>query len=102
MVNERRMKMYDDNCNYKVPVEGCAVPAPSESMKDVIMELHDMTMKARSMSEEIGGKLFGMEPIKECETARDGNCAFDALCETRRITKYLLENLYSVIQRIEG
>ena len=94
--------MYNDDCNYKVPVEGCAVPAPSESMKDVIMELHDMTMKARSMSEEIGYNLFGMEPVKECETARDGNCAFDALCETRRITKYLLENLYSVIQRIEG
>ena len=94
--------MYDDNCNYKVPVEGCAVPDPSESMKDVIMELHDMTMKASSMSEEIGYKLFGMEAVKECETSRDGNCAFDALCETRRITKYLLENLYSVIQRIEG
>ena len=94
--------MYEDNCNCKVPVEGCAVPAPSETMKDVIMELHDMTMKARSMAEEIGHKLFGMEPIKECETARDGNCAFDALCETRMITKYLLENLYSVIQRIDG
>ena len=102
MMNERRMKMYDDNCNCKVPVEGCAVPDPSESMKDVIMELHDMTMKASSMSEEIGYKLFGMESVKECETSRDGNCAFDALCETRRITKYLLENLYSVIQRIEG
>ena len=101
-MNERRMKMHDANCNYKVPVDGCAVPAPSESMKDVIMELHDMTMKARSMSEVIGYKLFGMELIKECETAHDGNCAFNALCETRRITKYLLENLYSVIQRIEG
>ena len=102
MMNERRMKMYDDNCNYKVGGGGGAVPDPSESMKDVIVELHEMTMKARSMSEEIGDKLFGMEPIKECETSRDGNCAFDALCETRRITKYLLENLYSVIQRIEG
>ena len=101
-MNERRMKMHNDNCNCKTTVEGCAVPAPSESMKDVIMELHDMSMKARSMSEEIRDKLFGMEPVKECETARDGNCAFDALCETRRITKYLLENLYSVIQRIEG
>ena len=94
--------MNNDNCNYKVPVEGCAVQAPSESMKDVIVELHDMSMKARSMSEEIRDKLFGMEPIKDCETASDGNCAFGALCETRRITKYLLENLYSVIQRIEG
>ena len=94
--------MYGDNCNCKVPVEGCAVPAPSESMKDVIMELHEMTMKARSMSEDIREKLFGMEQVKECETALDGNCAFDALCETRRITKYLLENLYSVIQRIDG
>ena len=101
-MNEGRIKMHDDNCNYKVHVEDCAVPAPSESMKDVIMELHDMTMKARSMSEEIRDKLFGMEPVKDCEAARDGNCAFDALCETRRITKYLLENLYSVIQRIEG
>ena len=101
-MNERRMKMHDDNCNYKVHVEDFAVPAPSESMKDVIMELHEMTMKARSMSEEIRDKLFGMEPIKECETSRDGNCAFDALCETRMITKYLLENLYSVIQRIDG
>ena len=85
--------MYDDNCNCKVPVEDCAVPAPSESMKDVTMELHEMTMKARSMSEDIREKLFGMEQVKECETALDGNCAFDALCETRRITKYLLENL---------
>ena len=98
MMNERRMKMYNDACKCEVN----DVPAPTEPMKDVIMELHAMSMKARSMSEEIGGKLFGMEPIKECETARDGNCAFDALCETRRITKYLLENLYSVIQRIEG
>ena len=94
--------MHNDNCNYKVPVEGCAVPAPSESMKDVIMELNDMSMKARYMSEEIGYKLFGMEPVKECETSRDGNCTFDALCETRRIITYLLENLYSVIQRIDG
>lgn len=101
-MNEMRMKMYNDNCNYKVPVEGCAVPDASESMKDVIIELHDMTMKARSMSEEIGYKLFGMEPVKECETSRDASCAFDALSETRSITKYLLENLYSVIQRIDG
>ena len=101
-MNERRMKMYDDNCNYRVPVEGCAVPDPSESMKDVIMELHDMSMKARSMSEEIRDKLFGMEPVKKCEEARDGNCAFDALCDTRRIANYVLETLYAVLQRIEG
>ena len=101
-MSERRTKMHNDNCSYKVPVEGCGVPAPSESMKDVIMELHDMSMKARSMSEEIRDKLFGMEPVKECETVHEGNCAFDALCETRRITKYLLENLYSVIQSIDG
>lgn len=94
--------MHNDNCNYKVPVEGCAVQAPSESMKDVIIELYEMSIKARSMSEEIRDKLFGMEPVKEIETALDGNCAFDALCETRRITRYLLENLYSVIQRIGG
>ena len=94
--------MHDDNYNYKVPVECCAVPAPSESMTDVIMELHDMTMKARSMSGEIRDKLFGMDPINECEPVIDGNCAFNDLCETRRITKYLLENLCYVIQIIEG
>lgn len=75
---------------------------PTSDPRPCGMELHDMSVKARSMSEEIKDKLFGMEPVKECETARDGNCAFDALCETRRITKYLIENLYSVIQRIEG
>ena len=91
-----------DNCNYKVSADGCAVPAPAESIKDVIIELYDMSVKARAMSEEIRAKLFGMEPIKEIENARDGNCAFDELCETRRITKYMLENLCSVIQRIEG
>ena len=68
--------MHNDDCNYKVPVEGCAVPAPSESMKDVIMELHDMTMKARSMSEEIRDKLFGMGPIKDFP-----NGGYWCLCE---------------------
>ena len=43
--------MHNDNCNYKIPVEGCAVPAPAEPMKDVIADLHDKMMKARAMTD---------------------------------------------------
>ena len=91
--------MYNEN--FKVADECGCVPAPAESMKDVIADLHDKMMKARAMSEDISGKLFGIDPMKE-GAACDGNCAYDALCDTRRIANYMLETLYAVIQRIEG
>ena len=93
--------MYNENYNCKVSDEGCCVPAPAESMKDVIADLHDKMLKARAMSDDISGKLFGIDPIKDV-AAGDVNCAYDALCDTRRIANYVLETLYSVIQRIEG
>ena len=91
--------MYNEN--FKVADECGCVPAPAESMKDVIADLHDKMLKARSMSEDISGKLFGIDPIKDV-AAGDVNCAYDALCDTRRIANYVLETLYAVIQRIEG
>lgn len=101
-MNERRMKMHNDNCNCKVPVGGCDVPAPYESMKDVILDLHDKMMKARAMSEDISVKLFGINPTACGDNQIEVNCAHDALCDTRRIANYVLETLYAVLQRIEG
>ena len=91
--------MYNEN--FKVADECGCVPVPTESMKDVIADLHDKMLKARAMSEDISGKLFGIDPIKDV-AAGDVNCAYDALCDTRRIANYVLETLYAVIQRIEG
>ena len=86
--------MYNDNCKQ----EGCAVPVPVDSMKNVILEIHDNAFKAREMAFLIHKNLFGMLPSSE-----DGakvECAFDALTDIKRIEIDIMDVLSSVIGRI--
>ena len=87
--------MYNDNCKQ----EGCVNPVPVDSMKNVILEIHDNAMKAREMAFDIYKKLFGTVP----SGAEDGakiDCAFDALTDIKRIEAETMEALYSVIEKI--
>ena len=89
--------MYNDNCKQ----EGCSVQVPVDSMKNVILEIHDHAMKARQMAFDIYKKLFGAIPddvgvYKE----KAVGCAFDALIDICRIEKETLEVLFAVIERI--
>ena len=96
--------MYDDNCKTVPTTNGGfdAAPAPIEPMKDVILELHDAVVKARVMSGDIYGKLFGPAKMVSGDNLNEVNCAYDALCDIRRITKDVLETLYAINQKIEG
>ena len=95
--------MYNDNCNtVTTKNECCAAHAPAEQMKDVILELHDAMVKARVMSGDIYGKLFGPAKMVNGDNLNEVNCAYDALCDIRRITKDVLETLYAINQKIEG
>ena len=87
--------MYNDNCKQ----EGCSVPVPVDSMKNVILEIHDHAMKAREMVFEIHKKLFGTLPSNVEDEAKIG-CAFDALTVIKRIEIDTLEVLCAVIERI--
>ena len=87
--------MYNDNCKR----DGCVAPAPVDSMKNVILEIHDSAFKAREMAFDIYKKLFGTLP----SGAEDGakiDCALDALTDIKRIEIETLEVLYSVIEKI--
>ena len=86
--------MYNDNCKQ----EGCSVPVPVDSMKNVILEIHDHAMKAREMAFDIYKKLFGTMPSDSDNPKIE--CAFDALIDINRIEKDTLEALYAVIGRI--
>lgn len=79
----------------------CEAPAPIEPMKVVILELHDVMVKAKEIAEIIDDKLFGPRPFPE-STAKDVTCAHDVLIETRTTAKETLEILYAIMQRIEG
>ena len=87
--------MYNDNCKQ----EGCSVPVPVDSMKNVMLEIHDQAMKARQMASDIYKKLFGTIPSDVVEGESVG-CAFDALFDINGIEKDTLEVLYAVIGRI--
>ena len=87
--------MYNDNCKQ----EGCAVPVPVDSMKNVIVEIQDNAFKAREMAFDIYKKLFGTLPSSADDGAKI-DCAFDALADIKRIEMDTLEVLYSVIGRI--
>ena len=87
--------MYNDNCKQ----EGCAVPVPVDSMKNVIVEIQDNAFKARGMAFDIYKKLFGTLPSSVDDGAKI-DCAFDALTDIKRIEKDTLEVLYAVIGRI--
>ena len=87
--------MYNDNCKQ----ECCAVPVPADSMKNVILEIHENALKAREMAFDIYKKLFGTLP----SGAEDGakiDCAFDALTDIKRIEIETLDVLYAVIEKI--
>ena len=87
--------MYNDNCKQEV----CSVPVPVDSMKNVILEIHDHAMKAREMAFDIHKKLFGTLP----SSAEDGakiDCALDALTDIKRIEIETLDVLYAVIEKI--
>lgn len=88
--------------NYTLKTEACCeAPAPIEPMKAVILELHDVIVKAKEIAEIIDDKLFGPRQFPE-SPAKDVTCAHDVLIETRTTAKETLEILYAVIQRIEG
>ena len=87
--------MYNDNCEQA----GCAVPVPVDSMKNVILEIHESAFKAREMVFDLHKKLFGTFP----SSAEDGakiDCAFDALTDIKRIEIETLDVLYAVIEKI--
>ena len=87
--------MYNDNCKQ----EGCSVPVPADSMKNVILEIHENALKAREMAFDIYKKLFGTLP----SGAEDGakiDCALDALTDIKRIEIETLDVLYAVIEKI--
>ena len=89
--------MYNDNCKQ----EDCAVPVPVDSMKNVILEIHDHAMKARQMAFDIYKKLFGAIPDDVgVDKDKAVGCAFDALFDITGIEKDTLEVLYAVIGRI--
>ena len=89
--------MYNDNCKQ----EGCAVPVPVDSMKNVILEIHDHAMKARQMAFDIYKKLFGTIPGDVgVDKDKAVGCAFDALTDIKRIEIETLDVLYAVIGRI--
>lgn len=87
--------MYNDNCKQ----EGCAVPVPADSMKNVILEIHENALKAREMAFDIYKKLFGTLPSSVDDGAKI-DCAFDALADIKRIEIETLDVLYNVIGRI--
>ena len=87
--------MYNDNCKQ----EGCVAPVPVDSMKNVILEIHDNALKAREMAFDIYKKLFGTLPSSADDGAKI-DCAFDALADIKRIEMETLEVLYAVIGRI--
>ena len=94
--------MYNDNYNCKTAEECGAVPAPAETMKDVIADTHDRLLKAKSMANDIHGKLFGPVPIPPNGANSEVNCAYDALLDNRGITSEILETLYNIIQKLDG
>ena len=87
--------MYNDNCKQ----EGCSVPVPVDSMKNIIVEIQDNAFKAREMAFDIYKKLFGTLPSSVDDGAKI-DCAFDALTDIKRIEIDTLEVLYAVIGRI--
>ena len=87
--------MYNDNCKQ----EGCSVPVPADSMKNVILEIHENALKAREMAFDIYKKLFGTLPSGADDGAKI-DCALDALTDIKRIEIETLDVLYAVIEKI--
>ena len=87
--------MYNYNCKQ----EGCSVPVPADSMKNIIVEIQDNAFKAREMAFDIYKKLFGTLPSSVDDGAKI-DCAIDALTDIKRIEIDTLDVLYAVIGRI--
>ena len=87
--------MYNDNCKQEV----CAVPEPADSMKNVILEIHENALKAKEVAFCIYKNLFGALPSSVVDGAKI-DCAFDALTDIKRIEIETLDVLYDVIRRI--
>ena len=85
--------------NYNCEKDGCVNPVPVDSMKNVILEIHDNALKAREMAFDIYKKLFGTLPSGADDGAKI-DCAFDALTDIKRIEIETLDVLYAVIEKI--
>lgn len=89
--------MYNDNCKQEV----CAVPVPVDSMKNVILEIHDHAMKAKQMAFDIHKTLFGTI-LSDRDVVEDkaAESALGALFDINGIERETLEILYAVIEKI--
>ena len=87
--------MYNDNCKQ----EACTVPVPTDSMKNVILEIHENALKAREVAFCIYKNLFGALPSSAVDGAKI-DCALDALTDIKRIEIETLEVLYAAIEKI--
>ena len=87
--------MYNDKCKPDV----CAVPEHVDSMKDIVVGIHNSAVKAREMAFVIHKNLFGTIPT-DVNDDKEVGCAFDALIDICRIEKETLDVLYAVIERI--
>ena len=87
--------MYNDNCKQ----ESCVAPVPTDSMKNVILEIHENALKAREVTFRIYKNLFGALP-SSVEDGAKIDCVFDAITDIKKIEIETLEVLYSVIGRI--
>ena len=88
--------MYNDACK----TDACCAPEPVDSMKNIVIEIHDQAMKARQMAFDIYKKLFGEIPSDQICDKNEIECAFDALVGISRIEGDTLEVLYAVIGKI--
>ena len=97
MIGEKGNNMYNDNCKQEV----CSVPVPTDSMKNVILEIHENALKAREMAFDIYKNLFGTGTLpSSVDAGAKIECAFDAITDIKRIESDTLEVLYAVIGRI--
>ena len=87
--------MYNDNCKQN----DCVNPVPVDSMKNVILEIHDNALKAREAAFNIFKNLFGTVPSSTADSEKI-DCAFDALTDIKRIEIETLDVLYAVIEKI--
>ena len=90
--------MYNDYCK----TDACCVPVTLDSMKNIVIEIHDHAMKERKMAFDIYKNLFGEIPNDKIY-GNDNNeieCAFDVLVNINEIERDTLEALNAVIGRI--
>ena len=89
--------MYNDACK----CEGNDVPATTEPMKAICIDLNDIITKTREMAVIIEVQLFGSNTSGNC-TELKASSMYESLISMRTIAKETAEILYSINQRIEG